>query len=249
MKQRLFAAVAAVLFASGSALAADLPAKAPYYKAPIGYYNWGGCYIGGHGGGGWANFENGVIRNQNFAQNYGDFATGQGFDHDGSGGVAGGHVGCNYQSGQFVFGIEGAYAGANIKGDFLDRTVGAGDDQFTQKVTGIGSVVGRLGIANNNWLFYAKGGWATARSRFSVVDVVTPITGSGSVTNWHNGWTVGGGVEVGFFGNWIAGVEANFYRFESKTYELGNPAGALAYTWDAGPRDVTTVLGRLSYKY
>jgi len=30
----------------GSALAADLPVKAPYYKASPAYYGWSGCYIG-----------------------------------------------------------------------------------------------------------------------------------------------------------------------------------------------------------
>src|SRR5262249_8194648 len=99
--------------------------------------------------------------------------------------------------GRLSFAPQAPFSLPPSKGHFLDRKVGAGDDQFTQTVSAIGSVVGRLGIAHNNSLFYAKGGWAIARSRFSVVDVGAPITGSGSVSNWHNGWTVGGGVEVG----------------------------------------------------
>src|SRR5678816_2537296 len=51
MKQTIVAAAAAVAFMGGSALAADLPAKAPYYKAPErGYFNWTGCYVGGNVG-------------------------------------------------------------------------------------------------------------------------------------------------------------------------------------------------------
>src|SRR5262245_55037022 len=54
MKKTLFAAVAAFAFAGGSALAADLPAKAPTYKAPPPvYYNWTGFYIGGNAGYSW----------------------------------------------------------------------------------------------------------------------------------------------------------------------------------------------------
>ena len=53
MKQSIVAAAAAVAFLGGPALAADLPVRAPYYKAPQrGYFNWTGCYIGGHGRGG-----------------------------------------------------------------------------------------------------------------------------------------------------------------------------------------------------
>src|SRR5262249_16327503 len=53
-KQSLFAATAALMFAGSSALAADLPTKAPFYKAPLGYFSWSGCYIGGNVGAAWA---------------------------------------------------------------------------------------------------------------------------------------------------------------------------------------------------
>jgi outer membrane immunogenic protein len=249
MIKKLLLAGSAIAFVGSQAIAADLPAKAPLYKAPppIAVYSWSGCYIGGHGGGGWTRFEDTNRVNQNFAVNYGDYSPGQGFDQDDSGWVAGGHIGCNYQTGQFVFGIEGSYAGADIKGTHFDPTIGAGDDHFSEKVTSIASVTGRLGLAQNNWLFYVKGGWAEARSKFSVVDTVGPFLGSATATKWHSGWTVGGGIEYGLTANWVIGVEANYYQFDSKTYELGN--GGLAYTWDAGPHEITTVLGRLSYKF
>jgi outer membrane immunogenic protein len=236
---------------TGAASAADMApryAKAPP-PAPVAVFNWTGCYIGGHVGGGWSENRQITLLNQNFAVNYGDYATGQGFNNDGSGWVGGGQVGCNYQSGAFVFGVEGSYAAADIKGSHFNPLIGAGDDRFTTKVDGIASVVGRAGIASNNWLFYVKGGWAGANAKLSVIDNVGPVGGAASVSQWHNGWTVGGGVEYGLTPNWIIGIEGNYYQFESKTYELGNPAAALAYTWASKPDHVATVVGRLSYKF
>ena len=52
----LVAALAALGFA-GPASAADMPAKAPVYKAPVAAaYDWSGIYIGG--GAGWRGVEN-----------------------------------------------------------------------------------------------------------------------------------------------------------------------------------------------
>src|ERR1700691_1923806 len=55
MKKFLLTTVAFVaLGATGSALAADLPARTTYTKAPVcvaPLYNWTGFYIGGHIGG------------------------------------------------------------------------------------------------------------------------------------------------------------------------------------------------------
>ena len=121
-----------------------------------------------------------------------------------------------------------------------------GDDVYTNKIDTIASVVGRFGWAFDNWLFYSKAGWAGAHAKFSVVDNIPP-TGAGSTSNWHNGFTVGSGVDYAFTPNWIVGFETNYYRFESKTYELGGGAGL--YTFNSRPKDVYTFLGRLSYKF
>jgi outer membrane immunogenic protein len=80
----------------------------------------------------------------------------------------------------------------------------------------------------------------------SVVDTVPP-TGAGSDSHWHNGFTLGTGTEYAFTPNWIVGVESNWYRFESKNYEIGGANGF--YTFNSRPRDVFTFLGRISYKF
>ena len=68
----------------------------------------------------------------------------------------------------------------------------------------------------SNNLFYVKGGYAGVNNRLSVVDAVPPSTGSGSQTQWHNGWTVGAGWEYGITQNWIVGLEYDYAAFEQQ---------------------------------
>jgi outer membrane immunogenic protein len=51
MKKLLLISASCVALASGSAIAADIPVKAPVYKAPPApTYNWTGFYVGGYFG-------------------------------------------------------------------------------------------------------------------------------------------------------------------------------------------------------
>ena len=59
--------------------------------------------------------------------------------------------------------------------------------------------------------------------------------------------SIGTGVEYAVTRNWIVGFESNYYRFESKSYEIGGGDGF--YTFNSRPRDVYTFLGRLSFKF
>ena len=102
-KKLLLGSVAFVaLTAGGPAGAADL--RAPVYKAPPvaeAAFNWSGCYVGAHAGYGWGRNKNdfgtavasGPTEEGAFAP--GEFGP---FNHDTSGGVAGGQLGCNYQA-------------------------------------------------------------------------------------------------------------------------------------------------------
>ena len=106
---RTYLLSASLLLATGaSALAADLgaaPVKAPVARrsmAPA--YNWTGFYVGVNGGGGWSTCT-GM-----------DPAAGPGINSlNGSGALAGGQVGGNYQIGNVVLGLEGTYDWADIR--------------------------------------------------------------------------------------------------------------------------------------
>ena len=239
----LLATVAAIGFAS-IASAADMPVKArPMPVAAV--YNWTGCYIGGHAGVGWAKRDWSNTANTTA---FGDLGPGQGFSQTDSGFVGGGQLGCNYQVNQWVFGIEGTFAGTSIKGDLANRTFGlALDDVFSSKINSIATVTGRIGLAFNNWLPYIKGGYAGANVDFSVSDTVPANVGSGSGTQWHNGWTLGGGVEYGLTPNWILGLEYDYISLQSKNYNVAGAAAGV-YTFDVTPR-ISQLLARISYKF
>jgi len=241
--QKFVLSAVALLAAAGAASAADLSYRQARPLPPAAVTsNWTGCYLGGHVGWGYAWSEHNNTANTTA---FGDFLPGQGFASQGSGLAGGGHVGCNYQMGRLVYGIEGSYTATDIKGDYTS-VAGVADDQFSHKITGIGSITGRFGMAFDQWFYYTKLGWAFARNEVSVVDVVAPA-GAGSDAHWHNGVTIGSGFEYALTRNWILGFETNYYRFETKSYELGGGAGL--YTFDVRPRDVYTGLARASYKF
>src|SRR4029079_19686634 len=102
MKRLLFALVATATVGIAPALAADLPVKAPMMKAAV--YNWTGCFIGGNAGGGRAR------------EDYEDplaVPTWLG-GHGASGLVGGGQIGCDFQTGTWVFGVQGLWNAANL---------------------------------------------------------------------------------------------------------------------------------------
>ncbi|MCF8477281.1 MAG: porin family protein [Pseudolabrys sp.] len=175
MKKILLTGVGLAVFGMGSALAADLPhqmpAKAPAYVAPAAY-NWTGPYIGINGG----------------------YAWGGGKD----GGLVGGTLGYNYQTGPWVFGLEGDWDWTNIKGS---TACAAGT--CTVKNHWLATARGRLGYAmgtNGNILPYVTGGAAFG-------DIENSVSGVGTVSDTSAGWTVGAGLEAAISGPLTAKIE------------------------------------------
>ena len=92
MKRIALTGFALMLIAS-PALAADLRVRQPVYKAPPPpppvYFNWTGCYVGGHVGGVWTR-KDWVVRQP------GDVFFGQSDgSHDADGWLGGAQVGCD----------------------------------------------------------------------------------------------------------------------------------------------------------
>src|SRR5262245_17438614 len=108
--RRLFLACLGLCGLAAQALAADLAVLAPYPPPLRPLYSWTGCFIGFNIGGGAAS--------QNFVDDVGVFApagTSLG-NHTGHGAVGGGQLGCDYQIGSFVLGLQGLYDLSGIKG-------------------------------------------------------------------------------------------------------------------------------------
>ncbi len=233
MKQSLSAAAAALLFAHGSAVAADLPTKAPYYKAPPAYYGWTGCYIGANVGGVWSRFRDEWRPNSAGFPVSGPSLTANGAAtiHD-SGLTGGGQIGCNLETNSVVWGVEGDFNGTDLRGsrDVAVPTSGpvaAYSIHEDFRARWLSTVRGRIGFTAHRTLFYATGGVAFAHLNTSDSAVFpassTNNTVSGSST--RVGWTVGGGIEHALGGGWSVKAEYLLARFEhlSTTSANSNP--------------------------
>jgi outer membrane immunogenic protein len=209
MKKLMLAGVSALALAAVvPANAADMPLKArPMAPAPV--FSWTGCYVGAHVGYGWGK--------KDWSGTSGLGWLDSSFNVDGW--LGGGQLGCNYQfpASNWMIGIEGSIAAADIKGTGIDGYgYGYVDDA---KITSLGSVTGRLGW--NGWnpqqLFYVKGGWAWAR------DAYDSHSGSSHYYFAQNrsGWTLGGGWEWAFAPKWSTFLEYDYYDFGTKTGETG----------------------------
>src|SRR5581483_8082878 len=74
-----------------------------------------------------------------------------------NGAVAGGTVGCNYQDGAFVGGIENDISLTNLRGSSADIPPFAPGATCTTSMDCIDTVRGRLGVAFDRLYFYGTG--------------------------------------------------------------------------------------------
>jgi outer membrane immunogenic protein len=215
MKRMLFAGALSLFAATSTAFAADLPAGPPA-QAPAAYvpvvtpvYNWSGVYIGINGGYGfgstdWSSPTAGVVGTGTFNTN---------------GGLVGGTAGFNFQSGQIVYGIEGDWDWAGIKGTSSTATAtigacpGAMPCSFETSSNWLSTVRGRVGYAFDRVLIYATGGGAAGDVKATFTNPNTPVTGSTNSTEW--GWTAGAGVEAALTENVTVKVEYLFVDLQN----------------------------------
>ncbi len=196
-------------------------------------YNWSGCYIGGHAGGGW--FQNEWAANVPGFQALSDVRS--------TGWLAGGQLGCDYQTGNLVFGIEGTFSTSDIKGRDLFSNLAA-----VSHTDQIGMATGRLGYAFDRALPYVKGGLAYAHNdRMALVP--DPSNQASIQTNDRvYGWVVGGGIEVAFLTNWSWKIEYDHLDFGSNNYFFDVP-GALVPALIDVKQHADIVLAGINYRF
>src|SRR5213593_3891764 len=99
MKRFLLAAVALVAVAATgqTAIAADIPVKAPVMAPVVVPWTWTGFYVGANAGYSWGSADTTVTLPVGPAQLFGT---------EPSGWLAGGQIGYNWQAGNIVYGIE-----------------------------------------------------------------------------------------------------------------------------------------------
>lgn len=211
------AVIAASLFATSFAIAADLGAR-PVYKAAapqvVTAYNWSGCHVGGNVGYGWARASGEVTAlgvTASASENL-------------NGIVYGGQVGCDLQTGNWVWGIETDFQGTGQK--HTDTLVTPGFAvSVTDRIPWFGTVRGRAGVAADNWLFYVTGGYGygkfTSSATFS-----GQVAGTLDTSNTHGAWVIGGGIENAIDANWSWKLEylyLNTGNITSNSTVLGTP--------------------------
>lgn len=244
MRRSAFAFVVAVGMGavSQSSNAAELLRKAP---AVVAAYDWSGFYVGANFGYGHANAD---WTNRGSTALFADYLPGESFSHAMDGLIGGGQIGYNYQRGRWVFGVEAMFDVSAISGKQLSSTLfGAGDDWFEARISALAVASGRLGYAWDNVLAYGKAGFAFANIRASVDDVAGVNTGSGSDSQWRSGPAFGLGVEYGVTPDLSIGIEFDYIRLDSGSYQLGGGAGS--YLWDVDVSDICTAMVRLNYRF
>jgi outer membrane immunogenic protein len=233
MRKLVFAGVtAAALGMVGPAMAADLPVEPVYKGGPliVPVYDWTGFYVGISGG-----YSRGKSADSFTMTGFAPFTGSTQMN----GGEFGGQAGFNWQAGRnFVIGIEadlqgtwqngtdsppGVSTNTCVPGSLFcsNTTTTIGVDE---KLVWFGTARGRVGFLPwDHVMLYVTGGAAfgEVKSTASIASTVTPIVlgtpgvpsvtaASGTATNTHAGYTVGGGSEWVLSGPWTAKLEYLF---------------------------------------
>jgi outer membrane immunogenic protein len=171
----------------------------PLPRAPAAYvpiappvYNWGGIYFGinagyGYGGSNWS-VPSASSGNFNIM-----------------GPVVGATFGANFQSGQFVFGIEGDGDWSDITGKASATNANCASCQTSNDW--LATLRFRSGVAWDRVLLYATAGGAGGSIKATLPASTAPLGVMASSSSTEFGWTAGAGLEFGITDNLTAKVE------------------------------------------
>jgi outer membrane immunogenic protein len=234
-------------------------------------YNWTGCYIGGNIGGKWARTSD--VVNIAAATGLGGASPASTLDLGSANSdtfIGGGQVGCNWQNGHLVIGIEGdadvqRWKRSEVIAGVLPALFVPGDI-FELRSTWQASVRGRIGYAWDRTLLYATGGVAfTDVNAYTnwIPTVAGGIAFPGTITSQTKnlvGATVGAGVEHAVTDNFTVGIEGRYTWYGTQTFDAGllstsairtqNPLvpGGTLFTFAPTSRDVRVETGEVMLK-
>ena len=224
------------------AMAADMPVKAPVYKAiaPESAWNWTGFYAGVNGGYSWGRTDATLLAGT---------ANATLVRQDANGWLGGGQVGYNRQiDRKWVVGVEADIQGTGERGSnnvnvFTGRLTNPAnntsivttlDSANSWKLPWFATFRGRAGVlVTPEWLIYGTGGLAVGEVRYAtqLTATLTPFAGavqSGPAlsavgplfaeSKTRVGWTLGVGTERKFGKNWSAKLEYLYVDLGSSGY-------------------------------
>jgi outer membrane immunogenic protein len=221
----LVAAALSVACRSNAAIAADMAMPTKASAAPV--YQWSGCYAGINGGGGAGSSDFNATVGPGTYLGAADAATvsqaASGSDNN-SFWFGGGQIGCNWQSGTVVVGLEGDYDAFRSTSAFFNDT-NAPLLNGNSFVTGqslksdyLATIRPRLGIAADRNFAYLTGGVAFSNANYTVSYVDTgPSVGSASASKQLTGWVAGAGWEYALADHWTLRFEYLYAAFPKIT--------------------------------
>jgi outer membrane immunogenic protein len=210
--------VGAVALFAGPAFAADVVTK-PVYKEPL--FSWAGFYLGGYAGYAWGRadatgtldpsnpFGNGAPTAQPaYNANMSPSLKLNGF-------TGGGAIGANWQTGAFVWGVEGDFGAFNLSGSATTSVTPPGHMNLTSNTTvsadWLGTARVRMGLSFDRSLIYATAGAAFANPGFRQTNTYATLGPAGveniSISGVRAGWAAGAGWEYMFASNWSGKID------------------------------------------
>lgn len=253
MKKLLATTVLSLI--SFGAIASDLPSRVPatahapvFVAAP----SWTGCFLGGavgyratttkfvHA----EEYPNG--RDTNTPEFYYE-----NFSVNPSGFVGGGQVGCQYQTGSFVFGIEGAFIGGNHDDGQSSGAGAVNPGAPRNRISSMSdtwSLVGRLGWVWNDFLVYGKAGIASSKFGFEHYRIAT----GEKLSSWSDrdvGFVVGAGFEYRVTRLISVGLDYSYANYSFDRNYLPNAQGVVFQCcFDKNMKiDSHTILARVNF--
>jgi outer membrane immunogenic protein len=191
MRRILLAGAAVAAMTTGS-FAAD-------YSAPADVDVWSGFFVGIAGGYSFKDaaidFDSGSLENDVESDDF----------------IIGAYYGRNWQSGNFVFGLDSSFNYIGLDEEDVLADVAGPPIDIEANFLGLSRL--KVGYAVENTLFYAAGGLAT--TFFESNDVAFDAKDD----DWAFGFTVGAGVEHKFSDNWSARIEYSYFNIESDAME------------------------------
>src|SRR6516165_626385 len=213
MFRKLLVSSIAIIGLTGVAVAADMPLRA---AAPVYVPTWTGCYIGGNLGYGRSTSSHLFSLDD---VDPGEFQFTDQFSPKGF--VGGFQGGCQLQTGQFLWGLEGDWDSFNHSDSRAYSSVGGEDHaSFNSSVDSLWSVRARFGIiASDVYHLYGTLGIGGARASYSftALDLDGTPANAGAFSANPTGIVAGVGAEMKVWNNWVVGLEYLHYAISSDT--------------------------------
>jgi outer membrane immunogenic protein len=228
-------ALLAVGLAGPAAFAADMRARP--LPAPVVVANWTGCYVGLNIGESWGRSKHEAVAGTTAIRGTAPVTLAAGTSiadsFNLSGMIGGAHLGCNYQVGAWVFGIEGDYSVTNKEGQAFEIQ-NSPNWYAATKERWLSTVRGRIGYTvTDKWLWYVTGGGAWAKFDITSTLVSNPLN-TFTQSNTRGGWTVGLGTEYMLGYGWS--IRSEFLYVDFGTFTTFTNTGISPNVF--APRDV-----------